>query len=143
MNQNHETTPSVLDPVREVTIACGKISIKEMSWPKALKFLNELSKQSKEFVGEDGKFRFQMDRLAEVIAQAGELSTYLILNATDIDEAIIQEISFAEGCELLDAALSMNLTPEIMGKAKKVSGRFAQVLGTTKAAAKTSNLPPA
>ena len=146
-HNNHETAPPVLDPVREVTLTINgkqeKISIKELPWPKALKFLQMLAANSKSFTNDDGVFEFRPDKMTDLVCNVGELSSFLILSATGKDQTWLDELSFADALEVLDAALALNLSAEVMGKAKKVASRFALGKGVNgrREAVKTESSP--
>ena len=127
-NTNAEEVPAVLDPVREISIGGRNVSVREMSWPQMLKFIRMLSKEADKFV-KDGKFVFNAALLGDLIGSVDELSAYLMLNAASVAKEDLETISFSEGCELLDAALAVNLNEEVMGKAKKAASRFALVMG--------------
>jgi hypothetical protein len=134
-SSNHEAPP-VFDPVRELTINGEKITIRELPWPQALKFTKMLVESSREFAKE-GKFEFTMESLPALVINAGQLSTFMILQATGRDEKWLEQIPFSSACEILDAALAINLSPEVLGKAKKAAGRFAQAIGVDAAALAT------
>jgi hypothetical protein len=133
--KHEETNHSVpvLDPVREIIIRDSenlevKINVRELTWPKALKFCLMLADKAAQFAKE-GRFDFKPENFPALIANASELSDFLILESTGRDHAWLEALPVSSAFAVLDAALAINLSPEVLGSAKKAAGRFAQAIG--------------
>jgi hypothetical protein len=150
MQNSHRATP-LLHPIREVTTCMGKVEVRELSWERALEFLKMLSSHSRQFVSADGKFNFNLDKMAELVSGASELSTFLLKHsvckgAGDADGKFLGDnfadvLPFSEGLVLLDAALEINLSPEILALAKKTAARFAPAAGNRATAGAAAPAP--
>lgn len=148
MNHEHNAgpAPSIHDPVREIAISTGMIQIKEMPWMQALKFIKMLSDHCKTFQQPDGSFKFETARLAELIAGIEHVSFFLLLHSTGKDNQWVESLPLGDALLVLDAALSLNISPEIMGRAKKIGSRFVPATnGANKNATEptTKESPPA
>jgi hypothetical protein len=131
----HEANSSipVLDPIREIVIRNSenlevKVNVRELTWPKALKFCLMLAEKSAQFA-KDGRFDFKPENFPALISNASELSDFLICESTGWDKATLESVPVSSAFAVLDAALAINLSPEVLGSAKKAAGRFAQAIG--------------
>jgi hypothetical protein len=127
MNTNH--TLPVMSRKKEISVNGLKITVSEMAWHATFELLRKINTKAGSFV-KDGKFNFNLEKLADLLTTTEELSTFLIVNSTGQTEEWLKQLSFGDGLEVLDTALEINLSPEIMAKTKKVAGRFTETLGT-------------
>lgn len=125
---NHNNRLPVLSHKREVTVQGNKATVSEMSWPDTFEFLKQLSTHAGKLTDEKGSFKFDLTKLTDIVINTRELSEHLILHSTD-PLPVMKDLSFVEGLELLDAALEMNLSEELVAKAKNVGARFGRALG--------------
>jgi hypothetical protein len=123
----------ILNPVVNATVAGEKVAVREMAWRDSLEFLSMLSEHGTKMVSEEGKFAFNLKRLGELIQSSEELANFLILKSTGRDAEWLNALPFREGLELLDAAISINLSPEMFATGKKVEGRLRSLFGSVSA----------
>lgn len=135
MNANHQTPPNVLIRTKSVKIGETQLTVREMTWPHTFRLLQVLSSYASALVSKTGKFEFDPAKIADLIIGTQELSELLILNSCDLKADDLKQLSFADGLEILDAAMEVNLNPETMARSKKVVGRLGQALGVKLTAA--------
>ena len=137
----------IIRPEIEVTLADGKIIVRDLPWQDALKFIGLLAGHAKTLLAAvakpaaDGKFAVDMEmlmpKLADLITNADELADFLLTRSTAKDSAWLKSRSTLEVFALLDAALEVNLSDGLLELGKKAGGRLARVF-----TAKTSTTPP-
>lgn len=118
----------ILNPITELKLGTETVAIRELSWPDAMVFLSKLAKQAGQFTTTDGRLEVTPEKLAEIVTSAQDLSEWLVLKSTGKDAEWLQQRSFSEGLDLLEAALSMNLRPDFFDKLKRIGSRFMGVL---------------
>jgi hypothetical protein len=128
----------MMPKTKELTLHGQKITVREMRWMDARQFLNKLAAQAGAFfdvqespeTGINVKFVFDLPRLIGVIKDCGELADFLLTKSTGQPEAWLQEISLTDGLQVLDAALELNVSEEIITALKKtVAGMATAVRG--------------
>ena len=130
----------LLRPERKIPTSIGDVTVHEMSWHDALEFLQLLSNHAKEFMNEEGRLAFSLPKIQQLVAGARELSDHLIDCSTD-EQFSTENLPLTDGLLLLDAAIEVNLSQEVMALAKKTAGRFALAAGVRPAAQRTPNPP--
>lgn len=134
----------ILNPVVHAVIAGEKVPVREMPWKDTMEFLGMLSQHGTKMVSEEeGKVKFTLDmrRLGELIQSSEELATFVILKSTGREPDWLNKLPFREGLELLDAALSINLSPEMFASGKKVEGRLRSLFASAPAKSTTESAP--
>ena len=126
----------ILIPTREIRIAGGvTVTVREMAWPAALEFMRTLSVHVKKLVVPmlaSGKVSMQtvlasvVDQLPDLVAGADEVSLLLLRKATDLSPEAIQSLGVREAMTILDAAIELNLNPEIIEQGKALAGRVSR-----------------
>lgn len=124
--------PQILFPRSEVKIGNETVMVHELVWIDALDFL-------KQFGGYIGKLTFNQrgelaispELVANLIANTDELSTLLLTKSTGRDALFVRSLLLGQVLDLLDAALALNLSEEILVKGKKIAGRFQEFAGRT------------
>lgn len=138
MSTNHNRIPA-MSRNKEITVGGEKITVREITWLDTLTLMKKIGAHAQSLV-KDGAVKFETDKIAELLAGTQELAEFLITKSTNLDADWLNKLSFPDGLEVLDAALEINLSPEIVGKAKNVGGRLGQALGI-KAAVKLTPMP--
>lgn len=140
-----------LRPQKTVPLASGDLIARDLPWQESLEFLRLLSGHAKELLaavnapGNEGKTNETLlaqllPKLTELITNAGGLSMFLLTKSTGKDAAWFAEnLGTLETLEVLDAALEVNLSDELIALGKKVGGRLARVMPAGKT---TSTTPP-
>lgn len=136
----------IIRPEIEVTLGNEKITVRDLPWQEALKFMSLLANHAKEILvavakpSSEGKLGVDMElllpKLADLITNADELSDFLLTQSTGKDSAWLKQRSTLEIFALLDAALEVNLSDGLLALGKKVGGRLGRVF-----AAKTNTTP--
>lgn len=125
MNTNHASLPA-LRRCREVEINGEKVKVGELTWHAMLELLKKLSAHVALLI-KDGKFN--LDQIVEVITSTGELADFIVAGATGKDAQWFQELPLGDAMEVLEAAIEINLSDTIIGRAKKAGGRLRESLG--------------
>jgi hypothetical protein len=119
-------TRSLVVPIDDGKV---QITVQEMTWLDMLAFLKLLSQHAKCLIDDVGRLSLDINKIVEIITGAQELSNFLIAKSSTIQPEQLHGLSFVDGLALLDAALELNLTEEVMTRAKKTVGRFGALLG--------------
>ena len=132
---------TLIHPVRTLKVDGLELEVREMAWPKALELFKRLGARlavlvaAQRLAGEESEAYLQ--RIAasfgELIAGAEDLSTLLLQSSVSCparpgDTAWLADISVGGFIDLLDAAIEMNLRPEVLARGKKLAGRLQGVL---------------
>jgi hypothetical protein len=140
----HEVTNGTLPVMcrrKELNIGGSSVTVSEFTWSDTFEFLRMLSKHSSEIMDDQGRFSLRIDKITKLICGAQELTEFAIIHSSGLTQEAIRKLSFADGLELLDAALEINLNAEILGRAKKVGGRFTAAIGVKLGASKATASP--
>jgi hypothetical protein len=126
---------AILNPVTELTVAGQLVTVRELRWAEALEFLQKLGAHAGQAItiGADGRIETALtaERLTGIVTGAGELCDYLVVKSTGRDAGWFHALSASDALAVLDAALALNLSDEIIGRAKKLLARFAGGPGAT------------
>lgn len=128
------STPTVLRPEIIVPLKSGPVLLRDLPWQDALEFLKRLSTHAKDIMAAaqagDGKLDLAalLPRLTELIANVGELSTFLLTKSAGRDEEWLEQFGTLETLALLDGALEVNLTDGLLELGKRVTARLARVM---------------
>lgn len=131
----------ILNPVVELTLRNEKLLVRELAWPDALQFLHLLSGHAGKMIGEDGKLKIDFSKLSALVASSQEVSEFLMLKSTSRDQTWLSTLSFRETLDVLDAALSINLSAEMFASGKKIEGRLRSLFGSAEPASSTTTSP--
>src|SRR5207247_4870486 len=115
-------------PITELEIGGEKIGVRELRWPDFMSMMAKLGAQAGKFI-QGNELKITPEQIGELIAQSQELTETLILKSTSRDKEWLAQRSFADALKLLDASLSVNMSPEMTAQLKKVGGRLRAVLG--------------
>lgn len=124
----------ILFPNKEIKLNKNEsLTVKELEWNEGLEFVRELSKQmsivtelaNAVMASKDGKtFSVQPGTIASLITGSADLAGSLVRKATGLDDEGMKKLSMSKGLEVLDLALELNLTNELLEKGKKIAGRL-------------------
>lgn len=121
---------SALFPSKQVKLHGGEaVEVREMAWPDALEFLRKLTAFAGSYLKPDGSFAFSMTGLADLVNSSAELSNFLILKSTDQSEAFLERLPVCSALDILDSALELNLSEEVLKRGKKLGARFQALAG--------------
>lgn len=118
---------SILNPVRTVTVQGQTVEVRELRALDVLQFFKLLSGHARKLANEQGNITLSLDRLAELVTGTEELSQFLILKSTGRDDAWFKSVAFGESLDLLDAALELNLSEELLKKVQRLGERVKAV----------------
>ncbi len=114
----------ILFPNRELKIGNETVTVSELKWADALGFLKQLSGHMAAFVTADGKLKIDVAELGKVVASSEDLAVSLIAKATGHDADWVNNLPLSVVLDLVDVALELNLSDDLLAKAKKIGGRF-------------------
>lgn len=120
------TESQILFPQKEIKVGEHKVIVREMDHHRAVVFLGVLAKYIGQFFTAEGKPNVTPESIGEIITATAELSESLLEGATGRSAS---EFPISVSLDILDAAIELNLTKEILGKGKKLAGRFQDVAG--------------
>jgi hypothetical protein len=115
------------------------VQVRELAWPEAIQFLQLLSGHAGKMIGEDGKLKVDFSKISALVTSSQEVSEFLMLKSTGRDQAWLAQLSFRECLDVLDAALSINLSPEMFNAGKKIEGRLRSLFGSEPANSTTTS----
>jgi len=131
---------SVLNPVKTVSVQGVDVEVREMRHLDMIGFLKLIHKHVNELADEKGAIRFSVDRLTEIITGAEELSLFLLSKSTGKDTAWVAQLSFSDALILMDTALELSFSEDVIKNARQLGGRVKASFGLLKIAKPTS--PP-
>ncbi len=119
----------ILNPKKELMIAGETVTVRELAWMDALDFLKQLGGYLGKFISPKGEIEISASSITDIIANTDELSTALVTKTTGRDADFLRTVSLGQMLDLIDAALELNLSEEILAKGKKIAGRFQGFAG--------------
>ena len=117
----------ILHPVKTISLGGETLEVRELRWPEVLGFLQELARQASRFLTADGRLALQADALPRIVQESGVLVEYLVTKATGKDSAWLNTLTPAEVLVVLDAAIELNVSPELFARGKALAGRLQRV----------------
>lgn len=125
----------ILCPKKEIKLGNTLVEVRELAWPDAMEFLKMLAGQIEKVIDpKTGNFRVSVEALTAVIAETGDLTSFLIAKSTGREA---KEFSITQGLKVLDEALALNLTQDIINGGKGVATRIQSFAGLGKPAKAT------
>lgn len=121
----------ILHPAKSLKIHGETVVVRELKWKDALEFLNQLGGFLGALIDNKGTLRVNISAFADLIKSTSSLSAMLVCKSAAKDEAWLDTLSLGQMLELLDTALALNLSEEIIAKGKKIAGRFQNFAGGT------------
>lgn len=113
----------------------GIVLVTELKWRDAITFLRLISTSLGGMINESGKFQMNSDSIAKLVAESDVLSTHLVTKTTELTPEQFGDLPARDALEILHVSLSINLSPDILGKGlavgKVISGAFASGPTTT------------
>jgi hypothetical protein len=133
----------VLNPVRSLTIAGGEWTVQELNWRDGMTFLGMVSKHAGEIIGGDlQKIEIDFAKLPALIGNVKELGDFLLTKATGRKQEEIDALRFQEALEVMEAAIELNLSEELLQRGKSVAGRVGAAFGVKKTKAPETSPAP-
>jgi hypothetical protein len=115
----------------------GEVQVKEMPWGDLLQFLNLAAEHIGSFIKEESAplpgfaapnpKKFDISKIVPAIASIKVLSTDLIARSTGKDPAWIQEQSPRVILRLIQIAIELNVTEELLESVKATGAQFLRV----------------
>jgi hypothetical protein len=122
-------TESILHPVRTVSAGGRQVEVRELKWKDLLAYLRKMGASLGEIVGVDGKFVVSRESVEKLIGQGTDLADELIRKTCREPGEWIDELSVSDALALLEAALELNLSGDLIERGKRTAGRIAQAFG--------------
>jgi ribosomal protein L28 len=118
----------ILNPNRELKINGETVVVKELRWSEALAFLKNISAHvGKIFtIDAQGKVRTElnMEKLEDIITGSEELTAFLVEKSTGKTKEWFDGLSMSQALEVLDTAVDLNLSEQILKKVSALGRRF-------------------
>lgn len=124
-----DQSAEILDPDQPLKLSTGaEITVREMSWKEAKRFLGSLAGRASEFIttGPNGKNDVNINKLMSIIAT--DLGESLIVATTGMEPAAVGDLRLSDMLLCLDRALALNIRPEMIEAGKAVAGRFKNLV---------------
>jgi len=130
---------SILNPLKEIEAQGAKVEVREMRAIDAMAFFKKAAEKVGRFIHfapqQGGGMRVELDladKLKDAVMDSGELAEILVLKSTGKDADWLAKLSISEFLDALDAALEVNLNPEVLKKAVGVMNRLTGLFATPK-----------
>jgi hypothetical protein len=133
---------NILHPVKTVAAGGELVEVRELRWPDALAFLQALARQAGQFITPDGRLEFTAETLPRAVRESGALIDCLLTKATGREAAWLQNLAPVDVLALLDAALELNASPELIARGKTLAGRLQTAFASRPAAAPSTSSSP-
>ena len=136
----------ILMPEKEIRISGSDapLTVGALSWKDGLAFVAKISQtilQQASFIatlGENGLASLTAEKIGEVVAGSAELCEWLLTRTvfgktasaqpSTLNPSTLQAMPVVDVLRLLDAALEVNLSEEVLGLGKSVGGRLAALM---------------
>jgi len=113
----------------EVEIQGTLVEVKELTWTEALEFFERAAEGLVQLADEQGQIHLTPDTFRELLRRSHGLTQWLLYRATSLDVPTIELLPIRDLLRLLDAALELNLSDEVLELGKRVARRFGGFLG--------------
>lgn len=118
---------SIHSPIVRLQISDGEIEIRELSWPDAIELYGKLREQAEIFIGENGQFVLDPQKLVAAISQNIQLSEWLVKKATGKDENWLMSRTLGDVMGVIEEAAVLNIGT-ILSRIKNGSSRLRTVV---------------
>lgn len=132
----------ILFPQKELKIGDESFVVRELAWSEALDFLKKLGGYLGSLMNDKGELVVTVSGLTDLISNTQELSATLVAKATGRTAESFENLSLGQMLDLIDAALELNLSEEIIAKGKNIAGRFQRFAGKTPRMATPASAQP-
>lgn len=122
----------VLNPIRRVQVRDGQIEVRELTWKELSYVLQELSETVLGFMDDKGVIKIDPVHIVAAIKDNEALLAYFLSKSCNREDAWVNQLSLRDMLTLLDAAIELTLSEEVLELGKKLAGRMAQRLGLPK-----------
>ena len=119
----------ILFPNKEVNIGDQTVKVRELKWSDTLEFLKQLGGYIGKLMNEKGEVAVTPDLIVEMVTSTDELTTSLLRRCTDLEVEAIAQLPMTAALDLVDAALELNLSDDLIAKGKNIAGRFQKFAG--------------
>lgn len=131
---------SVLNSVKAVKVQGEDVEVRELRALDMLAFFKLVAAQAGKFFNAKGDVVFNLEKLSDLITGSEELVQFLVLKSTGRDAEWLGKVSPGELLDLLDAAIELNLTEDLLKKAGRLGDRLKGIFGPK--TSKTDSPPP-
>jgi hypothetical protein len=132
---------TILNPQVKLELSVGDVVVTEMKWAAALAFIKKLAGHIGQLAKADGSFGIEFERLPELVVNTQELAQELIAQSTGHDADWINGLGTTDFLRVLDKALEVNLSQEVIGLGKSVGGRLQGAFSVTTPKTGTPSVP--
>jgi hypothetical protein len=123
----------VLNPVVAIKIRDRLIEVKEMPWKDYLRAVKDMTGTLMKLIGPGGNtLALTKENVIEALTAQEELLTWVLQKCTGEEQTFISSLSAREILPLIQAAVDLNLSQEVVGAGKKLAGQMGQVFGLKK-----------
>lgn len=135
MNENSAATngPDIHNPVRRIDVRGELITVKELVWKDCLQAVREMTATVLQLLGPGGTTMvLDKEKIVAAITQQEQLVTWVLEKATGKPQDWIATLRPRELLPLVEAAVELNLSDEVVKSGKALAGRMGGVFGQTK-----------
>jgi hypothetical protein len=129
----------ILDPKVEIKVRGETIVVREMPWPKSIEFIRKLGLHAQQLVDAEGKLSLNLGKIVGLIANTAELAEFLVRESTGKPDEWRDSLPMSQMLAVLDAAISINLSSDAVGNAKKLEGRLRSLFAAVPAGSITAS----
>lgn len=133
---------TVLNPVIPVNIQGEVVEVRELTWKDYLAVIKRVTGTALSVVGPGGKLDLNAANLTDAITEQEDTLQLVLSKSTGKDQEWVAKLSARDACRLLDAAVALNLSEEVLAEGKKLAGKMAGVFGLKKVGLKPSSPEP-
>ena len=121
---------SILIPEKKVAVRSGEVTVRELNWREAKKFIESLAGKASAFLSfdADGKAQIDNGRLVGVLMTS--LGEELVAATTDQTTAQLEDLNPVDFAKLLNAAAALNIHPEMVATVGEIVARVRSLVPT-------------
>jgi hypothetical protein len=133
----------ILFPDREITVGGKqKIKVRELAWPDARAFMTELAGYLEKLFDAKGEVKIDVSVITGLITTTDELISSLVAKTTGKDKAWLDTLPLGSVLDLIETALALNLSDELLAKGKKIAGSFTRFADARRTASQAASAAP-
>jgi len=127
---------------RDVRIGDQSVRVRELPWPEALQFFERLADKALSLADPKGRIELlDPATLRQAVSHSAELIAWLLSHTADMPPERLKRLPPRSLMLLLDAALALNLSDEVISLGKRLAARLTQALGAQPPTGSASSPP--